>query len=425
MKALIIDPSRSFQLFLGMFLRKRGLITDYATNENEAEALLNKDEYQLICVARILTSGDCRSFCFHLRSQPESSMIPIIVFTASGDLDTESYLALGVTEVFHRQDVVALDAYIVRLKTTSSSNSKRGGKILYIEDSLSVAKLLIKSLEQQGYEVSHFTNGEEALSFYENNSFNLVLTDVVLAGIMDGTALVRHIRDMDKNKNSLPVSILAISSYEDNARTLSLFQAGVNDYVRKPVIDQELLARVDNLVLNHRLLKELEEQQQHLERIAMTDQLTGLYNRHYLMDVAQKKIASIKRHSVKLSLIVIDIDFFKKINDAHGHTMGDLILTQVGGLFKELTRDEDVVARIGGEEFVILLDACSLKHAFTKAEEIRKALEEANFENLNVTASFGVAQYGEDDKDFGALFMRADKATYLAKDNGRNTVATD
>ncbi|PCH58908.1 MAG: diguanylate cyclase response regulator, partial [SAR86 cluster bacterium] len=225
--------------------------------------------------------------------------------------------------------------------------------------------------------------------------------------------------------NSLPVSILAISSYEDNARTLSLFQAGVNDYVRKPVIDQELLARVDNLVLNHRLLKELEEQQQHLERIAMTDQLTGLYNRHYLMDVAQKKIASIKRHSVKLSLIVIDIDFFKKINDAHGHTMGDLILTQVGGLFKELTRDEDVVARIGGEEFVILLDACSLKHAFTKAEEIRKALEEANFENLNVTASFGVAQYGEDDKDFGALFMRADKATYLAKDNGRNTVATD
>ncbi|MFT5755807.1 MAG: two-component system cell cycle response regulator [Alteromonadaceae bacterium] len=253
------------------------------------------------------------------------------------------------------------------------------------------------------------------------------MTDIILAGKISGTAIVRYIRDSEIKHKTLipiPIPILTMSSFDDASRKLALFQAGINDYVLKPIMNEELLARVDNLILNQRLFKQLEAQRQRLEELAMTDQLTGLYNRHYLLDSASKKISAAKRHDINLCLVVMDIDFFKSFNDEHGHAMGDLVLTQVADILYNHIRHNDIVARFGGEEFVILYDQCPLAQAMAKTEVLRKDLEQLKPEGLTVTASFGVTQLNEQDKDFDGLFARADEAVYKAKDNGRNCVAS-
>jgi two-component system cell cycle response regulator len=213
-----------------------------------------------------------------------------------------------------------------------------------------------------------------------------------------------------------------MSSFDDTSRKLALFKAGVNDYVPKPIMNEELLARVDNLILNQHLYKQLEIQRKGFEELAMTDQLTGLYNRHFLLDDASKKISASNRHNIDLCLVVIDIDFFKSFNDKYGHIMGDLVLIKVSELLSNHVRNNDIVARFGGEEFVILYEQCPLANAVKMAEVLRKSLEELKPEGLNLTASFGVAQFNVKDKDFTGLFSRADKAVYQAKEKGRNCV---
>lgn len=428
MKALIVEPSTSSRLFVSMALKSKGVLTDDVSNEEEAEDLLRENEYQFICVARILKSGDCRDFCCRLRSQAATKNIPILVLTASETADTESYLALGVTEVISRQDIASLIAYVDALKKDANDDIRSGGKILYIEDSLSIAALVTRLLEKRGYQVTHFTTGEEALKHYKDGSYHLVLTDVVLAGHINGPALVRHIRKQEKTMQ-FPVSILAISGYEDASRTLSLFQAGVNDYVRKPILDEELLARVDNLILNQRLFSKLEDQQRHLEQVAMVDQLTQLYNQHYLMDVAQKKLVSAQRNSTCICLINIEIDAFRSTSLFLGPQTTDHALCEISKLFLEHTREDDIVARIDESKFAIVIEYSAaeisaqtpLENATARAETLRAIIEKSRYQEADFTASFGVVQ-NNTETDFKRLFERSQTAIDQAKEQGRNCV---
>ena len=155
----------------------------------------------------------------------------------------------------------------------------------------------------------------------------------------------------------------------------------------------------------------------------MTDQLTSLYNRHYLVDTAPKHLSEARRHNYPLSVVVIDLDHFKSINDTHGHTVGDVVLRETGNMLANAVRDEDVVARFGGEEFVALLSHCDLQSALSKTEDLRAKLEALKPAGLTVTGSFGVASYDpERHDDFSQIFSDADKAVYEAKDSGRNCV---
>lgn len=425
MKALVVDPSNFARIVINMTLESHGIFTDNVSGEKEAISLIKQNDYQLICVARTLETGDCRHFCSKLRANPSTQSTPIVMLCVSDEEEPESFMALGITEIFSKHDIPAFSNYVEGLSKNPKSNFLYGGRILYVEDSMSIAKITISVLNAHGYEVIHITTGEEAIKLYENQVFDLVMTDIILAGKISGTALVRHIRDRElEHKSPIPISILAMSSFDDASRKLALFQAGVNGYVPKPVMIEELLARVDSLILNQHLFKQLEVQRQGLEELAMTDQLTGLYNRHYLLDSASKKISAAKRHDIDLCLVVIDIDFFKSFNDEHGHAMGDLVLTKVADLLSDHVRNDDIVARFGGEEFVIIYDHCPLNMAVEKTEMLRKSLEQLKPEGLTVTASFGLAQFNQQDKGFDDLFARADKAVYQAKDNGRNCVAS-
>jgi two-component system cell cycle response regulator len=424
MKALVVDPSKLARMIINMTLEGHGVFTDSASCEEEALSLIKKNSYQLICVARTLESGDCRAFCAKLRATPTTQSTPIVMLSVSDEKDPESFMALGITEIFSKNDMPAFSSFIESLYKNNKGNFLYGGRILYVEDTMSIAQLTIAILNEHGYEVSHITTGEQAIKLYDGQDFDLVMTDIILPGKISGTAIVRYIRSSEaKNEVPIPTPILAMSSFDDTSRKLALFQAGINDYVLKPIMNEELLARVDSLILNQHLFKQLEVQRQRLEELAMTDQLTGLYNRHYLLDCASKKINATKKHKSDLCLVVMDIDLFKSFNDDHGHVMGDLVLAKVAELLSCYVGERDTVARFGGEEFVILFEQCSLPQAVDKTEVLRKRIEQLKPEGLTVTASFGVAQFNQQDHAFQGLFARADRAVYQAKDNGRNCVA--
>ena len=166
----------------------------------------------------------------------------------------------------------------------------------------------------------------------------------------------------------------------------------------------------------------LKRKRDKFEGMAMHDQLTGLYNRHYLYEVADQKVANAVRHQQPLSLLVIDVDHFKNINDAHGHLAGDEVLQKIAKLLYEQSRSNDVVARFGGEEFVILLEHCSVEKAKEKAERLRLSVEMRKPRGIKTTVSIGVAELDAGKHEFSDLLELADSAVYQAKEGGRNQV---
>jgi len=423
MRVLVVEPSKFSRIVITLALEQRGLFVDSICTAKEATCRVDNNDYEVICIARAVGMEEFRSFCTYMRSRSQTHMTPIVLLTSGDEFEIQPYMALGVTEIVDKTEAKSLGEHIVKTYVkTVAGNNPDSGKILYIEDSPSIALVISNQLTMANHQITHFLCGEAALENYEPGSYDLVITDVVLGGQMNGVDIVRHIREREDNE-AIPVAILAMSGFSDTSRTLSLLEAGANDYVTKPIIAEELQARVNNLILNQHLLKRLQVQQVRLEQLAMTDQLTGLYNRHYLEHVAQKKIAVARRHKVEMCLIVIDVDHFKQVNDQHGHSVGDLGLTQISALLAENVRNEDIAARYGGEEFVIVLDHCPLAAALAKAEQLRKWIAELQPENLTVTASFGVTHYKqEDEQEFSSLFTRADQAVYQAKNSGRNCV---
>ena len=198
----------------------------------------------------------------------------------------------------------------------------------------------------------------------------------------------------------------------DEEKGLSI---GAVDYITKPVRPAIVVARVKTHIT-------IKLQQDKLNKMAFNDQLTGLCNRHYLMDVANQKVARAQRHHYTLWVLMIDIDYFKSINDNYGHAVGDLVLQAIAKSLKEDNRDEDIAARLGGEEFVIVFDPCEDEDAFNKAVRILDKIENLKPNNITVTISIGMAKVLEQDNNFESLLKRADDALYKAKENGRNRI---
>jgi two-component system cell cycle response regulator len=158
----------------------------------------------------------------------------------------------------------------------------------------------------------------------------------------------------------------------------------------------------------------------------MTDQLTTCHNRHSLSEYAPKYIKDSIRYKHPLSVMILDLDHFKHINDEFGHDTGDIVLSGIGKLLMTTCRQGDIVARIGGEEFMILLPYCTITDALNKAETLRAMIEMCKPGDLTVTASIGVAQLLEEhEESYKNLYKAADRAVYHSKENGRNQVTSD
>ncbi len=422
MKALIVEPSILYREIVKMQLVDLGYEVVFTKTGQESIETLNKSNFDVVIFAMFLPDMDGASFCLELRSEKKLQHIPAFMVTSSEDSDVlEKASSAGVTEIFHKDDFNRFADYLRTFTDKIEGGKGISGHILYVEDSLVVATVTGRVLENLGLDVHHFMQAEEALEAFKENQYDLVITDVMLKDGMSGIGFTKVLRKLEGNETAIP--ILALTGLDDVARRIELFRAGVNDYVSKPVIDEELIARVRNLISNKKLLDKVKQQQEQLLQMAMTDPLTKLNNRHYLMGITPQKISEAFRHKIPLSMIVMDLDKFKDVNDTHGHAAGDTVLREVGELLVKESRDEDISVRFGGEEFLIILSHCDEAHAIKKAESLRSLLVDLNPGDLHISGSFGVASLPMDFKcDFAELFAAADEAVYEAKESGRNCV---
>lgn len=427
MKVLILENGRLFQKILqDLLIELNCSVSCVRTGEEGLNLLINTSDetkYDLIIASQHIFDKSGAAFITHCKNSELNT--PIILLTSEpNETLLNNARAAGVRDIFPKTNLTYLKSsirYYIQGKQTFNIQDSR---VLYIEDSASVTHIVTGYLKKLNIEVTHFSTAEEAFHSFMDNEYDLVITDIVLKGAMDGLSLVRMIRAQNSHAANIP--ILAMTGHDDSQLRIDLLHAGINDYVTKPPIEEELAARVNNLISNKQLADKVRQQQRTLFNIAMTDQLTTCHNRHSLAEYAPKYIKDAIRYEHPLSIMILDLDNFKKINDEFGHTTGDVVLAEIGKLLVTTCRQGDVVSRIGGEEFLILLPHCGLADAMRKAENIRSMIELAKPADLTITASIGIATLHEQHwEDFDNLYKAADSAVYISKENGRNQVTAD
>jgi diguanylate cyclase (GGDEF)-like protein len=300
-----------------------------------------------------------------------------------------------------------------------------GMRALVVEDSPVIRKLVASALERNGVEVTVVEDGQEALRLVEQDDeiFDIVITDYKMPRIR-GDELCRRLLTIEKMAQ---VPIFFISSSDEKDVVLDFFKAGASDYLKKPFILEELQARVVTHLRARKYVIELNELNEKLRVQATRDSLTGLYNRRYFQEVMTRNFARAVRYGKEFSCLLIDLDFFKKVNDTQGHAFGDLVLREFSGLLQQRIREADVAARYGGEEFILILSDTDLKGAETLAEGIRGLAEQYVYtdagKKLRVTCSIGVSSLRSSEPDTAErMISMADDALYAAKEMGRNRV---
>ena len=290
--------------------------------------------------------------------------------------------------------------------------------ILIVDDTRLNIKIVTDILAED-YKILCATSGREALDIVKSNSIDLILLDIVMPG-MDGYEVCKRLKNDQQSRNIPLIFISAMTDMKDEAKGLEM---GAIDYISKPFSAPILKARVKNHL-------ELKKYRDILEKQSLMDGLTGIANRRYFDEIFDKEWRRTLRSYGTLSLVFIDIDYFKKYNDYYGHLAGDDCLRQVGSVLKDsLKRAGDVVARYGGEEFVIVLPATSFADATSVGEKVRSNIEllkivhQRSEVSEHVTVSIGIATVIPEKSMIAAsLIEQADKALYQAKRQGRNRV---
>ncbi len=308
-------------------------------------------------------------------------------------------------------------------------------KIIFIEDNYDVriqlTKLLNNFFKYIDVEIDGFSALEKYNSFYKKNNkyYDLVITDLSLPKL-DGIGLCKEI--MNINPNQL---ILVISAHTESNKLMKLIDIGIYKFLQKPIDYNNLLNSLALIITKIKREESYERLENHINILtkdneelshqSITDKLTSLYNRRYIDQILLKKISLFELKSkIELSIIFIDIDDFKIINDIYGHLIGDKILIEFANVLKENIKENDILGRWGGEEFIIISDNSSLDSSILLSENIRKIIEKTKFNKIEkLTASFGIAEFKEND-NISTLIQKADISLYKAKREGKNKVCT-
>jgi diguanylate cyclase (GGDEF)-like protein len=296
-------------------------------------------------------------------------------------------------------------------------------KILAVDDSAVSRKLVEHSLSGERYSVVFAKSGREALSLFAEHQPAVVITDWDMPDI-GGLELCRRIR---REFQGFYSHLILLSSNTDKAQVIEGLAAGADDYITKPFHADELVARVEVGCRIADLHREIQAKNRLLEEMTLTDTLTGLPNRRALDVWAPRQLSAATRHDFSIWVVMVDLDLFKKVNDTYGHDAGDTVLKSFAEILKANTRQSDICARMGGEEFLVMLSHADKEGTNTTVERIRKQFESKKFtfgnSTITVTASFGVAGFrGTNPPDLNALVARADTALYAAKHKGRNRI---
>jgi diguanylate cyclase (GGDEF)-like protein len=304
-------------------------------------------------------------------------------------------------------------------------------KILVVDDSRTQLEWLVAVLQREGYDVRAASGGKEALLKVRGDPPDLVLLDMILPD-MDGLEVLRFIKARPDDQ-FIPVIILSVKSDLDSKVTG--LRIGADDFLAKPFAEAEILARCAAMLRIKSLQDQLRATQHKLEEQSITDGLTGLKNRRLFDERLQEEFRRAQRYADPVSLIMVDLDHFKQVNDRFGHQAGDMVLREAAACIRASIRDPDICARYGGEEFAVILPKTHLAGALAVAERIWRELGAKIYSQplqqggvvkqvpIRVTASIGLAFFPSKDITSAELLLKyTDEALYQAKHSGRNTI---
>ncbi len=310
--------------------------------------------------------------------------------------------------------------------------------VLIVDDDASILGVVSEVLEDDGYVVTTAGSGEEAVAILRDKQFSLVMSDIRLPGI-NGVEVLEHVKRVSPRTN-----VIMITSHASLETSVDAIKHGAYDYLMKPFEDLSLISSAAKRAIEafnleterSQLIRSLKLSNKELARLngvlhglAVRDGLTELYNHRYINELLDKHFEKSAIEGADLAVIFIDVDHFKIFNDEHGHQNGDVLLRELSALMRENSRNKDIVARWGGEEFVIVCPTTDDKTATVLADSLRSSIAGHPFMNgtlqcnAKVTISAGVASRQKYSTK-SALIEAADSALYQAKESGRNKVCT-
>ena len=296
-------------------------------------------------------------------------------------------------------------------------------KILIVDDEMVSRKKMEKLINSLGYETLVAADGIEGWEYWKKENARMVITDWMMPD-MNGIQLCEHIRS---NPYQPYTYIIILTGITEKSKLVKGLAAGADDYLTKPFHSEELLARIGVGRRIIKLQRQIESHSHLLEELALTDVLTGLPNRRAIEEWAPRQLSGAARYGFSFWVVMADLDKFKNVNDTYGHEAGDAVIKRFAQILRANCRAADMCARIGGEEFLIVLSHTSREGVLTLVERIREQMESQRFKfdskEIVVTASFGASEYTrQQDQNFARLVGAADMAMYSAKRQGRNRV---
>lgn len=421
-----------------------------ATNGPDALALCHHGRCDMVLLDVMMPGMDGFEVCRRLKSDPSTMHLPVVMVTALDqpadrvrglEAGADDFLTKPVDElalIARVRSLTRLKMMLDELRARAHTSANLGitdhpvsmapgagqrGRVLLVEDRASSSDRIVTALRDL-HKVDIEVDPQDALFHAAENSYDLMIISLSLANF-DALRLCSQLRSLERTR-TMPILLLA--DLDDRPRILRGLDLGVNDYIVRPIDRNELIARVRTQMLRKRYADSLRDNVQAAMELAVVDSLTGLNNRRYLETHLASALDQAAHKGRPLSLMILDIDHFKMVNDTYGHDAGDEVLKVFAQRIKRVVRGADLVCRMGGEEFVIVMPDTPLVVAERIAERVRAAVEAGEFpidssnrQTIAVTTSIGLAERGSEANP-DALLRRADRALYGSKASGRNRV---
>ena len=412
-RILVVDDNKALAKLIVMQMEKTidDMTIDVAYSFAEAKTLISeydKDYFMTILDLNLPDAPNGEIVDYAL-----SKGLSAIVLTGSIDDETrQNFINKDIVDYVYKGNMDDIN-YIFQMINRLSKN--RQYKVLVVEDSLPFRNMIKKILTSLQFKVLAAAHGEEAMNYFADNpDINLIITDYRMP-VKDGLEVLKEVRK-EKDKNSLGVIVMTSPSEKTDA---SIFlKNGASDFIAKPFSKEELICRINNTI-------EAMENINKIANFANRDFLTGVYNRRFFYSDVEEYVHVAEETNEPYAFAMIDVDYFKKINDKYGHDDGDKVLKSIAKILNDNTKGSDIVARFGGKEFCVVLKKINKEEAVKFFVNLRAKVAEDKVtikkEKVKVTISIGVS-FGNGHCEIDDMLEACDSALYTAKENGRNRV---